>query len=385
MKRIQARAVYIADDKITSREANWRLERLLEKIDYKDKLVIKEQHIIDAITTEKWYDRTERTGHKRNGLNVIFTTFDWDDKINNPGRKTAYEPFVQGRFAFADYRDKLQLRKDKGAVCNSGYEIHTTFGCPHSCTYCHVGNALTIMLDVEKFIEKLSVLMKNNLWQKLYKYDNQGDVLTLEPEYCATKKIVEHFSRTDKYLMLYTKSDNVDHLMNLDHKGHTLVCWTITCEEAARKYELGAPTMEERIGAARKCWVAGYGVRVRFSPIIPIKGWKEKNAEMIGQVFTNVRPEVVCLETLCHMNREQYDELFMDLEYEPQEEITEYELYSHENRREIYEFFINEIRKHDKKTRIALCLETEKMWQDLGKLLKGAPDNFYCCCGAKCV
>ncbi len=385
MKRIKASGVYIAYDKIKTPWENWRLERILEKIDHEREFVMKEEDITKAIIEEGWYEKTKRTGQKRTALNVIFTTFNWEDELNNPCGDKVYKPFIPGRFTFADYRDKLQLRKDKGVVCNSGYEIHTTFGCPHSCTYCHIGNALTIMLDIEKFTEKLSTLMKNNPWQKLYKYDNQGDVLTLEPEYRATKNLVEHFANTDKYLMLYSKSDNVDHLLDLDHRGHTIACWTISCDEAAKKYELGAPITDERIEAARKCWVNGYDVRFRFSPIIPIAGWKEKNAEMIEKAFTNVIPEVVCLETLCHLNKQQYSELFTGLAYEPQDPITEYELYSHENRKEIYEFFISEIRKHNKKTKIALCLETERMWKDLGASLNGNPNNFFCCCGAKCA
>ena len=59
------------------------------------------------------------------------------------------------------------------------------------------------------------------------------------------------------------------------------------------------------------------------------------------------------------MNQEQFDEVFTGLEYKPQSNITEYELFSHKERALMYKFFIKEIRKHDKKVEVSLCLETE--------------------------
>lgn len=385
MKKIQVPAVYINADKISTKEEKERLERILSKLDYKEKFVLPENKLLDTIQRNEWYDKTTRTGQRRKGNpHIILTTFDWEDKRNDPKAKSVYKEFIPGRFPFADYRDRKQLRKEKGVICNSGYEIHTSFGCLHSCSYCHVGNALTIMLDVEKFIDNLKVLTDEHPWQKLYKFDNQGDVLTLEPEYGITKKLVEFFSKTDKTLMLYTKSDNVDFLLDLEHKGQTKVCWTMSCDEVADTYEHGAATLEERITAAKKCQDAGYEIRFRFSPIIPVKDWRKKNKKMMERIFSEVNPEIICLETLCHITKKQYQALFTNLAYTTKKEITEYELFSHVKRKRMYEFFIKEITKLNPDVDIAICLETEEMWDSLGKLLKGEPNNFRCCCGAQC-
>ena len=91
--------------------------------------------------------------------------------------------------------------------------------------------------------------------------------------------------------MLYTKSDNVDHLLNLAHNGHTIISWTVSCNTVAREIEKQTPTMEERVQAAVKCQKAGYTVRFRFSPIIPIKNWQAENREMIEKLFAKVKKE----------------------------------------------------------------------------------------------
>ncbi len=386
MKETKVPALYIVEDRINTPEEINTLGRLLSKIITDKYISTDSKGLMDILAQNNWYAKGEMTGEKRAGNpSVILSGFDWDYEGNNPMKQRKYISGEPGKFVFADYRDKAQLRCEKGVMCNSGFEIHSAFGCLHSCTYCHVGNALTIMLDTEKFIEKLDILMKNNEWQRLYKYDNQSDIFTLEPEYGATKKLVQHFAQTDKTLMLYTKSDNVDSILDLEHRGRTVVCWTMSCGEVADKYELGAPGLDARVEAARKCWTAGYGTRVRFSPIIPIENWKEKNAEMIEKVFTTFMPEVVSLNMLCHMNSSQANLMFPNMGIAPRKTATEYELFRHDDRTEVYKFFVDEIRKYNNKVKIAPCLETEKIWKDIGALVNGNPNDFYCCCGAKCA
>jgi len=340
------------------------------------------------ISDDKIHDRNLRTGLKKtSSMNVILTGFDWQDAMNDPDQKMIYEPRSSARYCFADFRDKVKILRENNVNCNSGIELHSMFGCLHSCSYCHIDNYLTVMLDVEKFAKSIKRLLKRHRSQKLWKYDNQGDILTLEPEYGATEMLVRLFSKTDQSLMLYTKSDNVGVLEGLKHKGRTIVCWTISCDEVAERYEIGAPSLDSRLEAARKCRDWGYRVRFRFSPIIPVHDWKEKNLEMIEKVYSVMRPgeiDVISLETLCHMNASQCAALFADLEFRPQEAAPEYELFAHGARRSMYSAFIDEIRKHDKDVKLALCLETDKMWDGLKGRLGQEPKNFYCCCGAKC-
>ncbi|MBU2590055.1 MAG: hypothetical protein KKB39_04820 [Nanoarchaeota archaeon] len=387
MKLINVPAIYIASDKIKTKDEKERLKRLLTKINSDNIIEMPSNLIYHKLLQEGLFKRENRTGLiKHENPIIIFSGFNWQEEINNPRKGKVFIPYREGQFNFADFRDKNQLLSEKGVYCNSGFEIHTAFGCFNSCKYCHVGKTYTIMLDIEKFIDNLEILMKNNPQQNLYKYDNQCDIPDLEPEYGAINKIIEFFSKTDKYLMLYTKSNNLDYLPSFDqHKGNTLVCWTISCDDVAKNYEINASSLDERVEAAKKCQDKGYKIRFRFSPIIPIKDWKKKNREMIKKIFDKTMPEVICLEMLCHMNKEQCNSLFPDLELPLNENITEYGLFSDEEKIEVYGFFIDEIRKYDKNVKLALCLETEKVWNELKGKLGVNPTNFFCCCGENCV
>ncbi|MFH1064512.1 MAG: hypothetical protein V1729_05505 [Candidatus Woesearchaeota archaeon] len=384
MREVRAAAVYIAADRLRTIEEINRARTLAEHITC-DEVHYSNSREISWIMQHE--NRTVRTGEKRDSRpTFILSAFDWTHPLNDPDRPRVYVDNLPGIFTFADYRDRQQLLENKGVACNSAWEIHSAFGCMHSCSYCHIGNYFTIMVDVEKTIEKLGGLIENNPQQKLYKWDNQSDIMTLEPEYCATKKMVEFFAKTDKTLMLYTKSDNVDHLLDLDHKGNTVVCWTISSDEVARKHEQGAPSLDARLDAARKCKEAGYRIRYRFSPLIPIEGWEEGNNEMIRKAMRpENRPEVISIETLCHMKAEQASRMFRKLAIAPQAEVTEYELFSHEDRARIYRLLLSELKREAPDVVKALCLETPKMWADLSDLLDGTVDDFYCCCGEDCA
>ncbi len=97
---------------------------------------------------------------------------------------------------------------------------------------------------------------------------------------------------------MLTKSDNVNNLLNLQHNGHTIVAWSMNNERVSRKFEIGAPSFERRLKAARKVQEAEYPVRIRLDPIVPFDGWKEAYAETIERILTVIFPQRITLRTL---------------------------------------------------------------------------------------
>jgi len=65
--------------------------------------------------------------------------------------------------------------------------------------------------------------------QALFKLNNRSDTLGLEPEYGLAPALIERFGRMpDKAVMLYSKGDEVGALLDLDHCGRTIACFTLT-------------------------------------------------------------------------------------------------------------------------------------------------------------
>jgi hypothetical protein len=254
------------------------------------------------------------------------------------------------------------------------------------------------MLDLEKLAERLWEFGETIPWQKLYKFDNQTDTICLEPEYGASEVMVSLFARwPDRYLLLYTKSDNVDHLLNLDHRGHTLISWTVSCETVASRIEKGTPSLERRILAIEKCQKAGYPVRVRLSPICPIRNWRDENRDMIRQLLSRTMPEVISIDVLGWMSIEQMrdgmDVSLFDAEYVAALDRLQAEgfrpkgkhVWPHALRRRILESVVEEIQRCRPGQPVSICMETTDMWRDLGSGIGMTPQDYVCCCGPTSV
>ncbi|MCG2659659.1 MAG: radical SAM protein [Kiritimatiellae bacterium] len=296
----------------------------------------------------------------------------------------------------------------KGCICHSAWQLHSVCGCPFRCSYCSFGGVNRIFVNMEEYVEHLDDLCKLKPFQRLYKWDNQTDVSCFEPEWGAARLLVEYFARKPgKYLEIYTgKSDNIDDLLSLDHKGKTILQWSIVARTQSTVIEKETAPWDRRIEAARKCQEAGYIVRFRFSPIVPVKNWKEENAELIDLIFAKTKPDVISLCAFGWMSLEDakasFDFSLLDPQYVAAMESAAPFLAArgftggggrpipHDARAYMFKFLIDEIRKHSKTVPISLCLETVEMWALFAREL-GMPVNpekhstYYCNCGPMCT
>jgi DNA repair photolyase len=254
------------------------------------------------------------------------------------------------------------------------------------------------MLNLEELAEEVRKFGETVPWQQLYKFDNMTDTVCLEPEYGASEVMVGMFATwPGRYLLLYTKSDNVEHLLNLDHRGHTLISWTVSCETVASRIEKRTLSLENRIAAIERSQKAGYTVRVRLSPLCPVKDWHEETRDLIRRLLSRVTPDVISLDVLGWMDiaqmREAMDLSLFDEAYVLALDRLESEefrrngkhVWPHEMRREILRCVIEEIRRFRPGQPVSICMETTQMWQDLGPLMGMTPEDYVCCCGPTSV
>ena len=404
MFKLNPPKVYVHKSVYENEFSRKRFDRMMENIETDDLRLVDDAALEEAVTANNWLNmaskRTGEIGRESDPI-LIFNTFrflsreDFGKLAHHYPALAVYHFLGDGHYTFRD------ATTSKNSVCKSAYEIHSAWGCYHACDYCHVKDFLNVMLNLEEFVEHLDELVKRESWQKLYKYDNHTDTICLEPEYGASELLVSFFAdQYDKYLMLYTKSDNVGHLLNLNHKGHTIINWTLSCDTVVRQIEKRTPSMEERIRAAAMCQEAGYTVRFRFSPIIPIKNWQDENRDMIEKLFAEVRPDLITMDLLGWMSAQQikasmdvslFDDEYRELVERMLEEGTvrvensPKQIFPHPYRLKVYRFFMEEIRRVSEGTPISICMETQEMWRELCDELGMQKDNYACCCGPKSV
>lgn len=266
-------------------------------------------------------------------------------------------------------------------------------GCFYQCDWCYLKLTyraafpfITIRCEYEKIKERVLRHLRRSSEPVIFNSGELVDSLSMEHLTRAGQVFIPWFGNTENgYLYMLTKSDNVDALLGLEHNGRTIITWSMNNKTVSRKYEIGAPTFERRLEASRKVQQAGYPVRIRLDPIVPIDGWREEYAETIHQIFTVISPERVTLGTLrfeegfynkrnsiftSGPDLRQFLETMMPM-FPPRmvpglkKPRTGKYSFSEEQRVEIFRFAIGEIRKRSD-CPIALCKESANVWNQTG-------------------
>jgi len=402
-----------------------RMERMLPHMGGLEPVRVTDDELVECIKSENWSRRRMGHFHPPQDPSVVFSTWRWSGEdlgiINRDGDRGIFSydaeqeaealamakrhgypragEFMrhligQGPFEFTHEPGCAHV---KNRICRPAIEVHTMDGCPHKCVYCGFGKVMVVMLNVEELVERVARCCELNPWQKVYRYDINGEALALEPEFGATQAFVDFFATTeDYYFLIHSKSSNVDHLLDLDHKGHTIMLWSLTSETATSELEKDSAPTFEIIEAAGRCQKAGYPVRIKFKPIIPVVNWRQEAVDMIRRAFECTQPDMFTLCTLGWTSLEELKQIIpselLDPDclqaaedgFEEMKDLTQ-KPFPHELRKEIYRFYFNEIRKYDADVPVSLSTETWEMWRDVKDEFGEGPLSYVCGCGPQAV
>ncbi|MBM4079442.1 MAG: hypothetical protein FJ278_07060 [Planctomycetes bacterium] len=418
MKPVKPRQFYVTDWALADERCKRRLEAMMKGFGVGlDKVqVLTEETLEAAIRANHWDQQNTRLGCLKpyGDPDVVFTAFRWptpEQTKEIAGRHPILQEvkgyssvFIRMLYGCGQYshHDTRKVKLDQGITCWTQHDFHSAYGCFHKCGYCSYGRAIALALNVEEILEHVDGLMAK-VQQKVYVQDNETDALILEPEYGLCRALVEHFARLkDRYIILFSKSDNVDFLLNLDHKGHTIMLWSLTSPLVSRRIDRGTATTEERLAAARECQQAGYPVRLKLKPIIPVANWRQEATDTLEKLFAAVQPDNLSMQMLVWSGntvaeaKEMLDMSLLDPEaiklinlLDKREAdglaIDRSNPFPDAFRAEVYSHYIDQIRRISPDCRVSLCRETKAMWDLLGPKLGMTANRFVCSCGPFCV
>ena len=415
MKPFHPQAFYATDWAWADPRCQRRMERIMSGFGKPITAVriIDEDGLAELIAQKGWVDLWRRQGTVGydGDPDIVFNAFRWFEgdewaslrkrlPILQQGQGFANSMLraLYGHPTMSHFEDGNRKRHERDNCCWSLHDLHTGWGCFHKCKYCSRGRVTTIMLNVEEWLERVDQLLERNDWQRVIRFDTETDCLPLEPEYGVCVDLVEHFARKDdRYIILFSKSDNVDFLLDLDHRGHTIMLWTLSTDTVSRLVEVDTATTGERIEAARKCQAAGYPVRFKFKPIISIRGWREEATATLEMLFDNVVPDNLSMEMLFFRSVDELRSMIDPSLFEPEfirmmEEHEaaggmqdEYKVIPPDFRVEVYTHYASEVRRLSPDTPLSLCAESHAIWRRMTPLLGQNRDNFVCNCGPACT
>jgi len=282
--------------------------------------------------------------------------------------------------------------EDKRMMCPEFDKlVYSSNGCFYKCDWCFLKgtyranqNYITVRVEYDKIKEMLLKRLKSASTPVLFDTGEMADSLALEHLTKSARTFIPWFAeQKNGYMYMLTKSTNVNDLLDLNHDNHTILAWSVNSSVVASQYEVGAPTVKERITAAKKAQDAGYPIRLRLDPIVPLTHWQENYTNAIRVILKELKPERITLGTLrledaFYKNRDNLlqhahvkdfaNTMVPMLEKDASGSVGKYS-FPYEQRVELFKHAIKEIRKYSD-CDIALCKETKEVWEAVGLDLK---------------
>ncbi|MGV8074226.1 MAG: radical SAM protein [Syntrophobacteraceae bacterium] len=261
-----------------------------------------------------------------------------------------------------------------------GYRIlHFGLQCTLDCSYCILQAYLNqpnlrIFGNTDAMLLEVSDELHANP-NSLYRIGTGEftDSLLLDPWTEFSRTLVPFFAREPNGILeLKTKTVFIQNLADLDHKGHTIVAWSLNTEAVRKREEPKASSIRERLNAARLCADWGYKLAFHFDPMIEHPGWREGYKEILDRLFDAVDPAHIVwislgafrfmpglkpvIETRHSLSRIPYGEFIRGLDDKMR--------YFRDIRVELYAPMVDYIRKVDPGICVYLCMEGVDIWQD---------------------
>jgi len=272
-------------------------------------------------------------------------------------------------------------------ICCGYYVVNAITNCPMDCSYCvlqgYLNNPfLTLYTNWDDLLQEIDGFLSGNLHSFLRLGTGElSDSLALDSIFPLSQVLVPFFAdRENGILELKTKSAEVNHLLHLDHRGKTVLSWSLNPSEMIEEEEIRTASLGERIDAAARCQEKGYPLGFHFDPILFHEDWEKGYEKTILSLFNEIDPKRVAWISLGGF---RYPPQLKGIARErfPKTRIFLGELfpgkdgkfrYFKEIRIEMYRKMVGWLREVDPDLFIYLCMESPEVWE---RVFGWAPTN----------
>ncbi|HKY63278.1 MAG TPA: DNA photolyase [bacterium] len=188
--------------------------------------------------------------------------------------------------------------KIKHAINLDDYVFNPISNCHLECTYCILQSylknnpVLTVYANTGHFLAALRNLDEAGTKPLRVGTGELSDSLALDALTGLGGEWVPFFAaRKNLFLELKTKSDCIAGLLKLEHRGRTVLSWSLAPEAIVKREELKCASLAERLEAAAQAQAAGYPVGLHLDPLICHPGWEEAYDGLIAAIAARLDPK----------------------------------------------------------------------------------------------
>jgi spore photoproduct lyase len=282
----------------------------------------------------------------------------------------------------AEHRSAVRQSTEEGNSCPNYWHFSPYGFCPYGCAYCYLASTqgvrfsptVKIFLNLSEILADVDRIARQLGEPTAFYLGKLQDGLALDPLTGYSRQLIPSFAEHPlARLTLLTKSANIDNLSDLDHRGHSILSWTVNPSPIVEAFEQNTPSLEERIRSMEACVRAGYPVRAVVMPIIPVPNWETVYGEFLGDLLCRVRLSRITLGSICsypQAMRLTEQKLGLDNPISAQVDrrhgVSDGRTrFPRELRERVYRHLIQVIQQVNRKLEIGLCLEEHGMFDAL--------------------
>ena len=272
-------------------------------------------------------------------------------------------------------------KKPSDVHCPHFWELKYANGCKFDCQWCFLNGTFRFQphgkaprLKKERTIEKdtMEGLIKITD-RSMFNAGEVSDGL-LFPS--VMQRVIiplfreERTNPHDHKLLLLTKDTDTRTIAYASATKNVVFAWSVNAKVVADEYELYAPSVANRLRAARYAIENGYEVRLRIDPMVPITRWDKHYKRLVEDIMKQVPwVSVITLGSLRGLNstitackKNHKDISWTDY----LKDKTNWGLrVPVETRIEMYQFVIDLLEELGYQGDIALCKESIEVWEQL--------------------
>ena len=274
---------------------------------------------------------------------------------------------------FGVHKSALRFSDEDGNACPNYWHFSPYGFCPYDCKYCYLAGTpgvkfsptVKIFVNIGEILNRIAGTASKLSEPMAFYLGKLQDGLALDPLTGYSRLIIPFFAQQKNARMtLLTKSANVDNLLDLDHRRHTILSWSLNPGEISDRFESNVPLPDERITAMQKCANAGYPLRAVIMPIIPIEGWQNIYVRFLEYLLESVPLSRITLGQICSYSVAlQFTEKKLGKNNPISKMLAKTKSkdgrirFPVKLRIEVYRCLINTIKKLQPKLKIGLCME----------------------------
>ncbi|NLC19279.1 MAG: spore photoproduct lyase [Clostridiales bacterium] len=199
---------------------------------------------------------------------------------NIPGN-TAAQTYKEGKSTLVvGIKKGLKFQSCKPSA---HYQLPLLSGCIGLCQYCYLNTNLgdrpymRVNVNIDDIFGQVDKYIKERLPAvTIFEGSATSDPVPVEPYSNHLKYSVEYFSNTaNGRFRFVTKFTDIDTLLNIDHKNHTEIRFTLNTDKVINDFEKRTPSLKKRIEASIKLIQSGYPTGFLIAPVFIYDNWKE--------------------------------------------------------------------------------------------------------------